>query len=260
MTPVQAPPQPPPMAVPVPPPAESAEPARPGRVSRYLDHLPAIYQSGEDGGPNYLGRFLLAFEDVLTGEGTAAGPSLDAAITSLRDLFVPLGGGGRKNQAPPEFLDWLARWVAISLRADLDVEQRRRFIAHAVPTYRWRGTRRGLREAVRLYTGAEPEITEPTSVLQVGVNTRVGSAIVGGGHPHTFEVRIRLSDTQTRSLGQQGAAERLRRAHEVVSAIIEHSKPAHTIATLVVEAPTFQIGIRSTIGLDSLLSSDEPRG
>jgi phage tail-like protein len=271
MSPAEAPPLAPPPAPPAvplyaPPPAAPRSAGL--EASSYLDFLPAIYQTtGPDGEPSYLGLFLRAFEDVLSGNGVempgetgTRRPSLEAAIDSLAALFVPLDtrDPAGTHQTPPEFLEWLAQWVAVALRADIDVPRRRRFIAHAVPVYRWRGTRRGLREAIRLYTDTEPVITEPSPELRVGKNTVVGAATLGGGLPHTFEVRLRLTSATARALGGEAAAERLRRAHEVVSSIIETTKPAHTVCTLVIEVPTFQIGIRSTIGLDSLVSSDPP--
>lgn len=248
--------QAPPPAVPISRVTAPDPSAAPARGSSWLEFLPAIYQTDEGGGPNHLGRFLLAFEQVLTGEGAGPEhPSLESSIAALASLFVPLGHGS-EPQAPPEFLEWLGRWVALSLRADIDVPRRRLLLAHAVPLYRWRGTRRGLAEMIHLYTSIHPEITEPSAELRVGLNTRVGGASLGGGLPHTFEVRIRITEEMADQLGTEGTAQRLRSAHEVVTAIIEANKPAHTIATLVVDAPSMRIGIRSTIGLDTRLSAD----
>lgn len=239
-----------------PPPAPRTAPgpgagAHPGESS-YLDFLPAVFQESPDGGPTYLGRLLLAFEDVLTGEGTGTEPSLDAVLDGLHRYFVALDPTGQGQEAPVEFLDWLSRWVAVSLRADIDVPRRRQFIAHAIPLYRLRGTRRGLAEMVRLYAGIEPEIRESSPGLRVGSTTVVGVGMVGGGPPHTFEVLVRLTPESAGALN----ADRFRLTHEVVSAIIEAEKPAHTVATIRVEAPTLQVGRRSTVGVDTLLSND----
>lgn len=220
--------------------------------SSYLDFLPAIFQERtggpEAGAANFVGVFLRAFEEILSGNGTDGEPSLNAAIDSLPTLFSAA-------RTPPEFLDWLSGWVALVHGADLDDAERRRFLAHAVPLYRWRGTRRGLGEMVRLFTGMEPEISEPGPDLRIGETTVVGAGRIGGGLPHTFEVRVRITAEAAGRVGEGSVAERAGRAHDVLRALIESEKPAHTVCTLVVEVPTLQIGVRSTIGLSTLLGS-----
>src|SRR5262245_32586991 len=144
--------------------------ARPGQSSRYLDYLPAVYQQdAEIGQPNFLGRFLLAFEQVLTGLGDINEPGLEE---KLDGVFHPdtgqllLAGVHRyfdpgpklleHERAPAEFLEWLAGWVALTLRADLDEPRRRDFIARAVSLYNLHGTKQGIEEFVRLYTTLAP--------------------------------------------------------------------------------------------------------
>lgn len=219
--------------------------------STYLDFLPLIFQErgegapGEPAGANYVGLLLRAFEEILSGGGVDGHPSLNGAIDRLPDLFTPA-------LAPPEFLDWLSGWVALVHRADLPEDARRRLLAGAVSLYRWRGTRRGLAAAIQLYTGLEPDIREPGPDLRIGDTTVVGEGRIGGGLPHTFEVRVRITGS-----GDDGVplAERARRDHDLLRALIESQKPAHTLCTLVVEVPTMQIGVRSTIGADTLLGS-----
>src|SRR5262245_21449196 len=123
-------------------------------VSSYLDHLPAIFRQGP-----FLGRFLLAFERILTGPppgeaDPASVPSIPAGIEDVLDrihaFFDPVGDsreGPNPPRAPDDFLPWLAEWVATSLRDDWDSETKRAFISQIVPLYRMRGTRAGL-EAV----------------------------------------------------------------------------------------------------------------
>ena len=58
----------------------------PGQASRYLDYLPAIYQQdAQIGQPNFLGRFLLAFEQMLTGLGDVDVPGLEEILEGLVD-------------------------------------------------------------------------------------------------------------------------------------------------------------------------------
>jgi phage tail-like protein len=227
---------------------------RTGRASSWLDHLPAIYREGaQPGAPNFLGRFLLAFEHLLTGVGDAAEPGLEERIDRIHRVFDP-------KSAPPEFLDWLSGWVALTLRGDLDAvtgveaaiapEQRRSLarglIASAVPLYRTRGTRRGLEALLRLFTGGlSPTITEMTGAFQVGVS-RVGiDTILDGGAPHFFHVTLRLPNPDPAMR---------KRSEALVRAILDVEKPAHTRYTLKVETPSMQVGVRSRIGVDTLLS------
>src|SRR5262245_59278833 len=133
---------------------------RPGQVSRYLDYLPAIYREEVDTArPEFLGRMLLAFEQVLTGLGDPAAPGLEEILDGIVE---PAGSGtGRGGvqrccepgpfvpdgeRAPAEVLEWLSGWVALALRADLDELRQRDFIARAASLYRLRGTRRGVEE------------------------------------------------------------------------------------------------------------------
>ncbi|HET6765583.1 MAG TPA: phage tail protein, partial [Longimicrobiaceae bacterium] len=246
---------PPPVAAgDVPPGDVPPDPIVPG--SRLLLHLPAIYQTyAQEGRPNFVGTFLLAFEQILTGlaDGTGDG-GLDGRISGLAQLFDP-------DNAPAEFLEWLAGWVAMSLRADLHTRERREFIRQAVPLYRRRGTRQGMLEMIRIHTSlahAEPgagplppdrsptvEIEETAPEFRLGAGSRVGHGAIGGGPPHSFTVRIWDS--------QLNAASR-RRMRDIVTAIIEQEKPAHTVYTLQLAGPTLQIGVRSRVGTDTVVT------
>jgi phage tail-like protein len=62
--------------------------------------------------------------------------------------------------APADFLEMLSEWVGFPLDRNWSEEQMRRLVASAVELYRWRGTKRGLIELVRAYTGVEPEVID----------------------------------------------------------------------------------------------------
>jgi phage tail-like protein len=243
----------------------AATPERPGLASRYLDHLPAIFQ--EDAGvgrPNFLGRFLLAFEHVLTGLGEAGEPGLEEILDGIPTVDPATGRPAlvgieryfdpgpkeplqerRREQAPPEFLPWLAGWVALTLRADLDELLQRDFIARAMSLYRLRGTRAGLEQLLAIYTRLGVTIYELREEFQIGVHSRVGvDTMLGGGGAHFFRVMIRLPTPDPAQI---------RRHEEVARAIIDLEKPAHTHYELVPVTPVLQIGVASTIGVDTLL-------
>ena len=92
--------------------------------------------------------------------------------------------------------------------------------------YRWRGTKRGLCEYLRIYTGVAPEITEPVTrpKARLDSGTKLGSkAHLGGRESSTFGVTIAAPDSADVDI-------------DIVRAIIEAQKPAHTTYTLKVVA------------------------
>lgn len=81
---------------------------------------------------------------------------------------------------PPDFLEWLAGWVGLSLDQNWSESKRRELVAHAADLYRWQGTVRGVREHVRLYTGSEPEVTDSGGVSW---SARAGGDLPGDPRP-----------------------------------------------------------------------------
>jgi phage tail-like protein len=177
----------------------STDPA-PATVSSYLAHLPRVF--GDD---PFAGRFLLAFEAVLS--GLPDRPGLQQKIDGIADLFDPA-------TTQEEFLPWLAGWVGLTLRANWDVSTRRAFIREIVPLYRLRGTKEGLSRMLSLYTG------QP-----VGIED--GHAV-----PHFFTVALTLPEADP---------EQVRRIQEIARAIVDQEKPAHTFYALEVTAPTMRL-------------------
>ncbi|HZF08744.1 MAG TPA: phage tail protein [Thermoanaerobaculia bacterium] len=236
------------------------------RLSSYLDFLPAIYREPTGGArPDFLGRFLLAFEKVLSGLGDAQSPGLEEILEGIVDpasgnlklagvhrFFDPGPGRPDAERAPSEFLGWLSGWVALTLRGDWSDEERRRTLAGVVPAYRRRGTKEGLRQLLSAYTGMVAQsitISEFESPFWVGPIHNVwtpvgGDAALGGGPPHYFLVSALITAAD---------AADLERKRGILHAIIDVEKPAHTYYDLHLQVPTMQIGVHSTIGLDTLL-------
>jgi phage tail-like protein len=195
--------------------------------SSYLKSLPAIF--GED---PFLGRFLLPFEQILTGLSDKTDPGLEEVIALIPALFDPkrlhLVFGGETELE--EFLNWLAGWVALGLRADWTLEQKKNFLADIVPLYRSRGTKENLSKLLKIYTTVTPEITELEA--------------------HSFHVRLSLSTQDAQEVVRQ---------QMIARALIDLQKPAHTKYELETESTfTMQINNRSTIGKDTLIASDIP--
>ncbi len=152
--------------------------------SRYLEYLPALYSQDA-----FMGRFLMVFEDVLT--------PIERTIDNLAGYLDP-------QLAPADFLPWLASWIGLVLDEHWPEAQRRELIRSAVSLFEWRGTKRGLSEFIRLYTGFTPEIIEPG----------VGQKTIDPKQAHHFIVCITAAE-----------ADKVDRS--VLETIIEAEKPAH---------------------------------
>jgi phage tail-like protein len=183
--------------------------------------LPAIYQEQ----PGSLALILAAHEAILLGgAGHSIGgrAAIEESIARLHTYLDP-------RQTRPEFLPWLAGWLALTLRADLDVAKQAELVARIIPIYQWWGTRKGLEDLLELLTDGRPSIVEPDAVA-----LEVGRAIVGSttrlGHerPHFFQVRLELP-------GSPDAAA-LRRMEALAREVIDLVKPAHTHYSLDVVA------------------------
>ena len=194
-------------------------------VSRYLDHLPAVFQDDP-----FLGRFLLAFERVLSGRPepdpsglpmtVAAG--LEQILDRIQTYFDPA-------RTPPDFLPWLADWVATSLREDWDTTTRRRFLAHVVPLYQRRGTKQALQQLLQIYL--DPTNDPPATNVEILDSDPTFP-------PRYFQVRFTVSERDSRVLARRA---------EVATAIIDREKPAHTFYGLHINFPSLQIADPATI-------------
>jgi phage tail-like protein len=177
-------------------------------TSSYLQYLPAVLQEGP-----FIGPFLLGFEAVLSGyvrrpTGVKARAGLEKALDSISSTFDPWA-------THPEFLPWLAQWVALGLRADWSEETKRRLIASVVPLYHLRGTKRGLQEALAICL-PDYEIT-----------------VVEPGTPaHYFEVQLVMTTRDD---------EALQRAITMIETVVDQQKPAHTTYALSISYPAMQI-------------------
>ena len=163
--------------------------------SSYLKFLPAIYSESD-----FLGRFLMVFERTLS--------PIEDILNNLTYYFDP-------SMAPRELLSWLATWVNLAVDDTWPLERRRQLISSAVELYQWRGTHRGLRDYLEVYTGVVPNIVEDYGGISLDGSTRLGwNSILGGGGQYTFEVTLELE-----SIGPGD--------EEQVRSIIDSQKPAH---------------------------------
>lgn len=129
--------------------------------SSYLRYLPQVLWSSESASEPFLGQVLCVFEKILTGiadgvpirAGDLEYPPLKEVIDQLPELFNPWS-------TRPEFLTWLASWVALELDAGWTAYQKRKLITEIVSIYRLRGLQAGLHAYLEVYvqTPARPRI------------------------------------------------------------------------------------------------------
>lgn len=162
----------------------------------------------------------------------------ESVLDDIPDFFDPL-------RTREDFLPWLASWTALVLRADWSLEQKRNVLFQIIPLYRKRGTKAGLEEYLKIYVGDGASIFDVHEPLQVGVTATVGVDTVVGGLPaNLFRVNVAFTTPNPAELS---------RKTESVKAVLDIEKPAHTHYTLTISGPTFQVGVQSTVGQDTLI-------
>jgi phage tail-like protein len=203
----------------------------------YVRWLPAIYQRSDLSGRNFVKELLWVTQHLFG--------SVEEILNVGHTYYDPY-------EAPEHFLPWLASWTAMILEEDWPVSKKRRLIKRAVELYRIRGTLRGIKLFIALFTGHEPEIREnewPFKGWRVGQDSRMGIDTVvlpPVNLAHTFVVEM---PTAYKDLSPEAVI----RIHEIV----RMEKPAHSQYYLRFAAEErdaelrefFVIGTRSGIGI-----------
>ena len=160
------------------------------------DTLPAMYQQEDD----FALRFTAALDEVIA-------PVL-LALDNLDAYFDPM-------LAPRDFLEWMATWVGIDLDETWPEHKQREQVRSAVNLYRWRGTKKGLADVIRLYCDVEPEIIDNggTSYSEGPTGPLPGSA--------TPSLLVRITVPAGHDIDES-------RLHELVTT----AKPAHLAHTI----------------------------
>lgn len=183
----------------------------------YLNLLPEIYHRSD-----FINRLITIFEQGFE-------PSVQT-FDSLWAYLDPL-------TAPTSFLPFLAKWVAWELNDRWDDKQQRRLIRNAVELYRWRGSKRGLRLYLHLFTGLPLDEDLPEGQKHINIEESFQTGLVlgkasfrknpklGGGKPFHFTVTLhpdnanQIDETLTR---------------EDIEEIIEIAKPAFCTYNLII--------------------------
>ena len=218
-------------------------------VSRkaYIRYLPAIYQRGGFLDANFLREYLWIFQHIFK--------SIEDKLERLNTYFEPL-------ESPREFLEWLASWMAFVVDPSWDEAKKRRLIKEAIRLYRIRGTVKGLKVFLAIFTGFEPEIFEniwPFRGFRIGVHSTIGvdSVILPPVNlAHSFVVQIPKAFKDT-------SDDMVIRIHDIIMS----EKPAHTTYFLRFMAELVEreirdglmVGVRSGIGVGDEVAGTELR-
>jgi phage tail-like protein len=183
--------------------------------STYTTFLPTVYQEVD-----YIHRFIKIFEQAF-----------DPVVNSFTSMWAHLD----PLTAPQALLPFLAHWVDWPIDLELDLTYQRRLIRRAVEIYRCRGTRKGLRFYLHLYTGLPLDehidreedksisITEPFGQgCLLGLAYVGEDAIIGGGKPYHFDVRLRAQPNSPID-------------EQLIRRIIDQEKPAFCSYSLLIE-------------------------
>jgi phage tail-like protein len=183
--------------------------------SAYMEFLPVLYREVD-----FIGRFMKIFEQAY-----------QPAIDTFNVLWANLD----PLTAPKALLPFLAHWVAWEVDSVWNLPQQRRLIRRAVELYRWRGTRKGLRLYLHLYTGLPLDedieneadkhisITEPFGPSFILGEAQLGSAVLAGGEAFNFQVVLR-PHLPNFPLNEQ-----------LIRRIIDQEKPAFCTYNLIIE-------------------------
>ena len=238
----------------------------------YLQYLPAIYQEDEES-RLFLERFLSIFQTAFD--------HLDQRIDLLWQMFDPAS-------IEAKHLHWLAGWLALTINPEWPEAKLRDMIKKTTTAYRLRGTKAGLEQAVKDYTGVEfvgliehYRLQQWTvlSVIDKGSPEKTIKTSLDGTArlwSRNFDQRLQLETysqlgyfrlTGTPEPALDSLAEGAHRfsvffpadpydpeeKKREVAAVVERERPSHTEATLCPVFPRFRVGIQASIGVDSVV-------
>ncbi len=203
----------------------------------YVKWLPSLFQRNDINGQNFIRDFLWIIQHLFA--------TVEEQLDSVH-RFVD------SYECPEEFLPWLASWSAMVIDQAWPVEKKRRLIRKSVELYRVRGSIKGLRLFISLFTGHEPVIHEnvwPFRGWRMGVTSEISIDTVilpTVNLAHVFVVEMPIAYNNV-------SMEEVARIHDV----IQREKPANTEYYLrfAAEEQTsvlrqfFSIGTQSGIGV-----------
>ncbi len=194
----------------------------------YLRYLPAVYQE-DQASRDFLERFLSLFETFLT--------NFEEQIDHIVRYFDAGFVSG-------DLLRWLASWLAVAVDENWTDEKLRELIKQAPELYKKRGTREGIEEIIKLYTGSKPFIIEQFQLK--GAQDRELINRLYGADPYDFCLLLKPFQVQ-----QENELSAVRR-------IVAAEKPAHTQANIVALQPWIYLDLHTYLGVNTYLTKPAP--
>ena len=196
----------------------------------FIDYLPQVYR-GADSVNSFLARFLGVFQSVYV--------DLEDDMDLAPIRFDPAA-------APPEFLRWLARGLAVSDSFLWSEEQLRELLRRVVRLYRWKGTRTALCEVVELYTGHRPWVVEQFEVAgrQLWQREREALRPLYGDDDSSFTLLLPPGEYDADSCAK-------------LLKIIEQFKTIDALCKLVILEDAIQLGRHCYLGVNSRIGGSE---
>lgn len=237
--------------------------------------LPAFYREPSSPG-DFIRRLLSLYASIFA--------DLEAETKGMRAWFTP-------GSIAAADLPWLASWLGVDLDQNTSVAQQRNAVANAFHNDAVRGTAAGIKAALLVEAGIQATIIEPITSfgwwslpgsncdgsldLATGVGLGIGSrlavsepfgAIVGATAKLDFSYLVQnedgspLFDTEAYKFyllvhrAQASSAAKI----DLINAIVEREKPAHTVWKLLVIEPRMQVGVQARIGIDAVVGDEVP--
>lgn len=170
-----------------------------------IRHLPSMYQEND-----FLRHFLMIFQHIMN--------ETSITLDNMDNIFRPM-------ETPAAFLPVLADWFGIDFSLLGTEDAARKVLQYAIPLYKYRGTRRGLRALLYLVSGVVPEIVEgrlPFDAMCIMNETDIDSPILDIEEQNAlFSVYFPVLQNEIRD----DVVKRLYR-------IIQNEKPAGTMGYL----------------------------
>jgi len=220
--------------------------------SEYLRYLPQILR-GADPEAGFLNGYLKVIEALLSGRDDVPPAqnvsSIEGMIAAAPALFdpalTPMEASKPSASVESPFLDYLARWVALTFDQNWEIDKRREWLRRIVPLYKRRGTLGGLSEYLAMFVGNQAKVDEPPGGFILGKYKTPGGAevkgsstvgidtFVAGAPAYYFRVRINYGfDPEPFDIAVW------RNIRKGTKAIIDLEKPAHTYYNSKLDART----------------------
>lgn len=194
-----------------------------------LTFLPDVYQENKKSA-SFLERYLEIFETLYS--------DINDRIGNISEYFDP-------DATPKEFLEWLAGWICIEDTFLWNEEQLRYLLKNGIRLYKIRGTKRYLEEMIQLYTGTEPYIVEYHDLAMYKKDVSISENLdnLYGDSEYVFNVIVNMG----RKINN--------REYQILTRIINLSKPAYMGCRLIALEPYIYVGKHSYLGINSVLGS-----